>query len=114
VLQDRMDGYSDIEHIKRIKEFFLPKVANFSDMIDQLLDDNNKVKECIRGFDANICKKANKVELRVIREELEARFIHIDKWKEVLIEFKNMDKRFEKENLKLDERFAKFKLDESR
>ena len=45
-------------------------------MIDDLLDDNNKVKECIRRFDANICEKANKVDLKVIRSELEARFIH--------------------------------------
>ena len=43
----RMDEYSEIGHVKRIKEHLLPKLVKFSADIDGLMSDNKNVKQCI-------------------------------------------------------------------
>ena len=47
-----------------------------------------------------------------MRGELEERFIHNDKWIEVLKEFDEMENKFDRENDKLDVRFVEFKQEE--
>jgi len=90
----------------------LPRLESFSEEIDQLLDDNENVKECIRDFDKSISIKANKSQLKIMRGEFEERFIHNDKWIEVLKEFDEMENKFDRENDKLDVRFVEFKQEE--
>lgn len=70
-----MDSYSEIEHIKRIKEYLLPKMEGFAASIDGLMKDNTKVKECIIKFDNTICNKANKAEIYTMKHELIKTFI---------------------------------------
>ena len=68
----------------------MPRLERFSTHVDDLLQDNDNVKECIRGFDKSISIKANKSDLKITRGELEERFIHNDKWIEVLKQFEEM------------------------
>ena len=44
----RMDTFEGVEHNIQIRDYFLPKIKRFSDMIDQLLSDNKHVKETVR------------------------------------------------------------------
>jgi len=81
-------------------------------MIKNLLNDNIEVKECIRAFDKTLCKKVNKPEIKILREEFEKRFIHTDKWTEVRVEFDLMLQRFINEKEKLHKQFADSRVEE--
>ena len=84
----------------------MPRLVEFSNMLDKLLTDNNDVKECIRAFDTTMCKKVNKPEMKVLREDLEKRFIHVDKWTDVQVQFDLMQMRFVNEKEKLQKQFT--------
>jgi len=45
------------------------------------------MRECIRGFDEAISLKANKTIFKIMTEEFENRYIHVDKWDMVLKRF---------------------------
>lgn len=81
-------------------------------MIDKLLADNSDVKECVRQFDSDICGKAGKLEMKILREDLLREFVHIDKWVQVTREFDDMDERFEAENQQLLSHFALFRVEQ--
>lgn len=61
----------------------MPKIENFSEMIDKFLQDNEIMRECIRKFDEDISIKANKGELITMRTHLETKFISLWQWDEV-------------------------------
>ena len=80
VLEDRVEEFSSIDHIYRIKNYLLPKMEAFSDKVDFFLEDNEKMKCCIREFDIALCTKCTKATLDLMRIEFENRFIHNDKY----------------------------------
>ena len=86
-LKVRLDGFHEIEHIQMIREVLLPKMNHFSKHIDSLLQDNEAVKRCMREFDKSISIKASKSDLLITKGDMEQRFIHNDKWVEVLKSF---------------------------
>ena len=75
-LKQRFEKFSDIEHMKRIKEFLIPKMENFANKIDEWTDNNRQVKECIYQFDQTICKKVNKCDLTVYKQDIQKEFIN--------------------------------------
>ena len=90
-----------------IRDKLLPRLQEFSNMINKLLKDNDDVKKSIRAFDSTICDKANKTEITVMKNVLEARFIHNDKWKTLLVEFEEMDERLIEEKHTMQDTFDK-------
>ena len=66
-VSERLDEYSEIGHVKRLKTELVPRIEKFSNMVDDLLNDNEKVKEITRKFDETICKKANKSEVQIMK-----------------------------------------------
>lgn len=56
----RTDYFSDIDHIKKLKEILLPKMYTFMDHIQDFKDDNEKMRSMIREFDKTISLKASK------------------------------------------------------
>jgi len=59
-LERRVNEFSEIEHIDRLKNYFLPKITRFASMIDTFEAHNVKVNEIIRKFDETLSMKANK------------------------------------------------------
>lgn len=80
VLKGRMDAMSQMEHISYLKCELLPQVNDFADQIKNYELSNEEVKRCIRKFDESISTKANKIELTIMKEELEEKFIDITRW----------------------------------
>ena len=66
-VSERLNEYSEIGHVKRLKTELVPKIEEFSNMVHGLFNDNEKVKEITRKFDETICKKANKSEIQILK-----------------------------------------------
>lgn len=66
ILLSRIDGFANIEHIKKLKEWFLPRIENFALKIDNFEVSNESVRECILKFDQDISLKASKSEILVL------------------------------------------------
>jgi hypothetical protein len=79
----RLDNFANIEHIKALKEFFIPKFEEFTGKIDEFMEENLRVRECIIRFDETICDKAQKSEIFTMRETLEKSFISLSKAEEI-------------------------------
>ena len=47
-LEARFDGFSTIEHIALLKNWFLPKIERFAGMIDEFEASNENVRQIIR------------------------------------------------------------------
>lgn len=45
----------------------MPKISRFSDDIDQLMEDNEDVKVCVRQFDERLSLKAEKTSMTIFR-----------------------------------------------
>jgi len=58
-LKEAFDKMSSIENIKTVTEVLLPRVKDFAAKVDDLLESNEEVRECIRRFDEDISIKAN-------------------------------------------------------
>ena len=54
------EGFANIDHIHKIKTILLPKVENFADTLQNFMNDNDEVRQCIIKFDSSISMKANK------------------------------------------------------
>ena len=51
-------------------------MENFANKIDEWTDNNRQVKECIYQFDQTICKKVNKCDLTVYKQDIQKEFIN--------------------------------------
>ena len=63
----RLNGFAAIEHIDHLKDYFLPKIAQFSEQIDKFMFDNKNMRECIVRFDEDIAMKSNKSDLIILK-----------------------------------------------
>jgi hypothetical protein len=70
-LEKRLDSFASIEHVKKLKDYFLPKIEAFSGKIDEFQEENMKVRECCIRFDEDLSFKANKNEFLVLKGKLE-------------------------------------------
>ena len=82
-LEDRFNQFSTIEHIDRLRTWFLPRVEKFILKIDDYETSNENVRHIIRQFDENLSLKANKSYFPIMKAEFAKNYIHLDKWKEV-------------------------------
>ena len=90
-LDDKLAEYSSIKNITYIHDFFMPKLEKFSGDIDGLMADNTDVKECVRNFDDSICTKANKVDIKIMVEEFDRKFVNNDKLSSFIEEYDQME-----------------------
>ena len=79
-----MNTFASIEHIDKIQSILLPRVEAFSNMIDDLLSDNDQIREVVRKFDESISMKANKTEYQIMKGNLEKMFIPVEEFGRIL------------------------------
>ena len=66
-IETRLNGFAEIEHIDHLKNYFLPKIAKFSEQIDKFIFDNKNMRECIVRFDEDIAMKSYKSDLIMLK-----------------------------------------------
>jgi hypothetical protein len=47
-ITERLNGFSKIEHIDALKNYFLPKISDFADKIDVFYKSNENIRQCVR------------------------------------------------------------------
>lgn len=57
---ERFDKFSQIETIQVLEKDFLPKIENFSGLVDDLESSHETMRECIRKFDEDVTLMASK------------------------------------------------------
>ena len=67
------------------------------------------VRECIRNFDKSISMKANKSQIDLLKEEFYAKYIHIEKWDDILNHFDFLRNGVWEENHNLYQHFENLK-----
>ena len=50
-LGERIEDFTNLQHVNFLRDDLLPKVEGFSQKLEILLADNMHVKECVRRFD---------------------------------------------------------------
>lgn len=68
-----------------LKDELLPRVQEFSDLIDSYKKQNLEVRECIRKFDETISHKASKCAIKVLHETIGSEFIRIENLHEMKV-----------------------------
>ena len=63
------------EDMEKLRADVLPKVADFTKMIELFIRDNGKMKECVAAFDESICTKANKHDIATLKQEVQDIFL---------------------------------------
>lgn len=76
----RVDKFSQIEHVERLNNVYLPKIKNHADKIDEFYEQMTQIKEVVQRFDEDLCLKASKGELDIMRREFQMNFISLEKW----------------------------------
>lgn len=71
------------EHIDKLKQDVLPKVDEFTRLIEGYKNDNNDMKLCVRTFDENLCDKANKSALVTMQSKLMQEFVSVRLWQDI-------------------------------
>ena len=56
---------------------------HFGKKVDEFQVTNGEVRECVRAFDASISVKSNKVDLQIMKEQLNTDYLHANKWDEI-------------------------------
>ena len=77
-INERLDGFANIEHIDQLKNKFMPRIEKFSQEIDKFMADNESMRECILRFDMDISMKANKSDFPLFKCRLDEEFVNLD------------------------------------
>jgi hypothetical protein len=108
-LLKRIDGFANVEHIKQLKDFFLPKIEEFAAKIDHYEGSNESVKECIVKFDQDISLKASKTEILKRETKLLGMLVHNEAKEELECRMRGIESLFQKEAEERKEDFEQFK-----
>ena len=111
-VSDRLEKFAAIEHIDQLINVFLPKVQQFSDQVTDFMADNEDVKNCVRKFDEDISIKANKSSLIEMNEEIERRFIPLQRWDQVLDGFDDLRQHIKEKYKEMESHFEDFRKKE--
>lgn len=103
-LTERLDKFSELEHMDYLQRVLLPKLNGFSGKIDGFLKEIDDVKTSTRQFDETMSLKANKAELKIHRERCEKRFVSQDLWTQIQTKFAALSDGIKNENADLDKR----------
>ena len=74
-LKDRFDIFSEVETIKILRDTYLPKINDFTNLVDKLEKNHQNMYETIRKFDENMCLKASKSWVKELAGNLAKDFI---------------------------------------
>jgi hypothetical protein len=95
-IENRLNEFASIEHVKTLKEFLLPKIQDFSNKVDDFQAENLNVRECVIHMDQSLSLKSNKNDFTILSQNLRKEFLPIkymsvidEKIKEMQITFKN-------------------------
>jgi len=80
VFSDRLEEFSKIEHVDKLKNYFIPKFEAFIDEIAGHHRSIGDMKTCISHFDEVLNLKASKVQMNLFQEELERKCITGERW----------------------------------
>ena len=69
-LLSRFDKFAEIECVMQLENTYLPKIKDFTDKINELIESNIENKECIIRFDEAMSFKANKSAIMSIEHDL--------------------------------------------
>ena len=76
-LLKRFNVFSGVENIQNFKQVYLPKLESWEQKIEELLESNEEVRECIVKFDQDMSMKCNKSALVAFKHELDVDYIPI-------------------------------------
>ena len=62
-LEDQIDSFSGITHVQYLKNDLLPRVKQYTDTVDEFINQLHQVRLIIRQFDESISMKSNKAEM---------------------------------------------------
>ena len=79
-LKERMDNFSEIEHVNRLNFYYLPMMRDHAMKIDRQIKEFAEVKEVVRHFDQTLCLKASKSDFNQMKKENLDLFLSIDSW----------------------------------
>ena len=109
VIKERLDTFSDLEHIDQLKNYLLPKIEKFSKMINEFHEDNGDCRECVRNFDKSLSTKANKADFQLLKVQFEANYIPMKNWQKLQEQVDHYRWELAEEAKKLDVKFNDFK-----
>ena len=109
-LEQRFEKFADIETITKLEETYLPKMASFTDLVNKLEASHKTMRECIRKFDEDIAEKANKSALTLCREDLERRFIELERYNKLVSRDNAIEKELRETHTKMEAWFEDLKI----
>lgn len=74
-LKERFDVFSDVETITALRDTYMPRIAGFAELVDQLEASHEEMHDVIRGFDESMSTKANKSTVQESFTMLEEKYI---------------------------------------
>ena len=72
----RVDSFTEIEHVNKLQNEYLPKIKKYVDKIDDFVHIVSQIRETVRHFDEDLCVKASKGEMLELKQ-----FIMLRPWK---------------------------------
>ena len=69
-MQERLDKFTDIEHINKLEKEFMPKIKKFAEKSDDLIEIVDQCRQTIRSFDEDICLKASRGDLLELKMKI--------------------------------------------
>lgn len=70
LLQDKVDSFANIDHIRKLKTVFLPKFEEFSNHIDHYTEKIYKMEISVESIDEAMSIKANKSQLTILESKV--------------------------------------------
>ena len=68
-------------------------MKGFGEKVDEFMESNREIKECVRIFDETISQKSSKAELLILKEENDHKFVKVSTWEHIQEEFGKMQNR---------------------
>lgn len=93
-INERLDGFANIEHIDQLKNKFMPRIEKFSVEIDKFMSDNESMRECILRFDQDIAMKANKSDFALFKSKLDEEYVNFDHYEKLGVRFNTFQDLF--------------------
>ena len=78
-----MKEYARFDHIRQLRADVLPKVENFTKLLDIYTKDNIDMRECIEKFDKTLSLKSNKADIITMKHQFSLDYVEVRKWKKI-------------------------------
>ena len=64
---NRLNKFSQLEHMSYLTDTLIPKMEKFSMKIDHFLKQLTETQTIVRNFDKTICNKAEKTDIKLFK-----------------------------------------------